>query len=437
MSSMRTLIVDDHEILRMGLCALLDQMDVQHDFLEASTLQQAFDYVNQHDDIDLILVDFNLPDGNGLELVSHVKNTHLHCHILVMSGNETHDLAAKAMVAGANGFLPKSYVSKEVKTALSKVMKGEFFIPEKLQESSDVSSDNHHGKSLLSVAPSVLDVSPDPVIIIENNPVKKLEYINQAAIEKLGLKQESIGLKFKLENYIDHQPLFEFIVDPNRSSFLENEISSDVFNNTEQWYSMSCCKIDFLGTPSVMFNLHDITKLKLREKDLKLTSNTDPLTELLNRRGFYSSAKINLEKCKRLNQPAALAMCDLDFFKKLNDNYGHDFGDEILKLFSKVCNDTFRKQDIQARFGGEEFVILLTNIGFSEAISVVERMRDNWQRMASEVSGIPCQSTVSIGITELKLDSGEISDKSIDNAIKRADQLLYKCKELGRNRVEH
>lgn len=437
MSSMRTLIVDDHEILRMGLCALLDQMDVQHDFLEASTLQQAFDYVNQHDDIDLILVDFNLPDGNGLELVSHVKNTHLHCHILVMSGNETHDLAAKAMVAGANGFLPKSYVSKEVKTALSKVMKGEFFIPEKLQESSDVSSDNHHGKSLLSVAPSVLDVSPDPVIIIENNPVKKLEYINQAAIEKLGLKQESIGLKFKLENYIDHQPLFEFIVDPNRSSFLENEISSDVFNNTEQWYSMSCCKIDFLGTPSVMFNLHDITKLKLREKDLKLTSNTDPLTELLNRRGFYSSAKINLEKCKRLNQPAALAMCDLDFFKKLNDNYGHDFGDEILKLFSKVCNDTFRKQDIQARFGGEEFVILLTNIGFSEAISVVERMRDNWQRMASEVSGIPCQSTVSIGITELKLDSGEISDESIDNAIKRADQLLYKCKELGRNRVEH
>lgn len=437
MASMRTLIVDDHEILRMGLCALLDQMDVEHDFLEASTLQQALEYVNDNNDIDLILVDYNLPDGNGLELISHVKNTHLHCHILVMSGNETHDLAVKAMVAGANGFLPKSYVSKEVKTALLKVMNGEFFIPEKLQKTSEDSSNSHLGKSLLTVAPSVLDVSPDPVIIFENNTINKLEYINQAAIEKLGLKQETVGEKFKLENYIVHPPLLEFLADPSRSSFLENEITSDVFNKTEQWYSMSCCKIDFLGTPSVMFNLHDITELKLREKDLTLTSNTDPLTELLNRRGFYSSAKNKLEKCKRLNQSASLAMCDLDFFKKLNDNYGHDFGDDILKLFSSVCHDTFRKQDLQARFGGEEFVILLTNIGFSEAISVVERMRENWEKTASEVNGIPCQSTVSIGITTINLETTDINDESLDDAIKRADQLLYKCKELGRNRVEH
>jgi DNA-binding NarL/FixJ family response regulator len=165
MANMRTLIVDDHEILRMGLCALLGQMDVEHDLFEAGTLQEGLDFVDQNDDIDLILVDYNLPDGNGLELVKHLKDTHLHCHILVMSGNETHELAVEAMVSGANGFLPKSYVSQEVKSALSKVMNGEFFIPKKLQKTNTDSADQVMGNSLLTVGPSVLDLSPDPVII--------------------------------------------------------------------------------------------------------------------------------------------------------------------------------------------------------------------------------------------------------------------------------
>ena len=432
MANMRTLIVDDHEILRMGLCALLDQMEGEHEFLEAGTLQEGLDFVDKNDDIDLILVDYNLPDGNGLELVKHLKDTHLHCHILVMSGNETNELAVDAMVAGANGFLPKSYVSKEVKNALSKVMNGEFFIPKKLQKTNKGNTDQLTGNSLLSVGSSVLDVSPDPIIIFENNDLKKLEYINNAAVEKLGLRKEAIGLIFDLKDYIDHPPLYEFVEDPDRSSFIEHEISSSIFNKTEQWFAMSCCKIDFQGTPSVMFNLHDITELKLREKDLTITSNTDPLTGLLNRRGFDTKAHNKIEQCKRSSQPVSLAMCDLDFFKKLNDNYGHDFGDDILKLFSEVCNDTFRKQDLKARFGGEEFVILLVNISFQEAITVVDRMRDNWQKAAFEVNNIPCESTVSIGITELDLENA-----NIDEAIKRADKLLYKCKELGRNRVEH
>jgi diguanylate cyclase (GGDEF)-like protein len=253
----------------------------------------------------------------------------------------------------------------------------------------------------------------------------------------LGLRKESIGLTFNLNDYINHRPLYDFVEDPNRSSFIENEISSSIFNDTEQWFAMSCCKIDFLGTPSVMFNLHDITALKLREKDLTITSNTDPLTGLLNRRGFYSKALTTIEQCKRSNQSLSLAMCDLDFFKKLNDNYGHDFGDDILQLFSKVCNDTFRQVDIKARFGGEEFVILLVNIDFPEAINVVDRMRENWQKAAFEVNGTQCKSTVSIGITQINLDYADLTDDYIDEAIKRADKLLYKCKELGRNTVEH
>ncbi len=430
MSNMKLLIVDDHEMFRMGLCALLGQMNEDYEIFEAGTLQEGLDYVDDNADIYLIMVDFNLPDGNGLQLVKHLKETHLHCHILVMSGHESQDLAAEAMIAGANGFLPKSYASKEVKHALSKVMSGEFFIPEKLQRSGKADAASMVGGNLLAVGPNVLDAALDPVIIFENGDTKKLEYINNAATH-LGLKKESIGSTFELERYVNFPPLFEFIEDSSRSSFMENEVKTSVFDQTDQWFSVSCSKIDFLGTPSVMFNLHDITELKLREQGLEKTSNTDPLTGLLNRRGFYAKAHDEMERAKRFNQPLCMAMCDLDHFKKLNDTYGHDFGDDVLTLFSDVCGQAFRKQDLLARFGGEEFVILLVNIALPDAKNIVDRMRGNWQRQADTINTNQCQSTVSIGITQMRAD-----DADADVLIKRADELLYVCKASGRNIVK-
>jgi len=429
---MKALIVDDHEMFRMGLCALLGQMDQGYEISEAGTIAEAREYIHENNDIALILVDYNLPDGNGLELVKHLKQTQLHCNTLLMSGHESQDLAAEAMVAGANGFLPKSYASKEVKNALNQVIKGEFYIPEKLQYSNSTDAASMLGSNLLSVGPNVLDAALDPIIIFENGENKKLEYLNVSAINNLGLSKDRIGTTFKIEDYVKNTALIEFIEDPSRTSFLENEISTSAFNRTERWVSVSVSKIDFLGTPSVMCSLHDITELKEREQELEYASNSDPLTGLLNRRGFYLKANDELERSIRFSHPLSVAMCDLDHFKNLNDSYGHDFGDEVLKLFSQLLKDSFRKQDVFSRFGGEEFVILLVDTNAEEAFEVFDRVRDSWQKIANTINGTQCMSTVSIGVTS-RFDN----DQDLDVMIKRADELLYVCKESGRNIVKH
>lgn len=429
---MKALIVDDHEMFRMGLCALLGQMSLGFEIAEAGSFQEGLDYLNEHDDIGLFMVDFNLPDGNGLNLIKHLKSTHLHCHSLLMSGHEHQDLAAEAMVAGANGFLPKSYASKEVKIAIEKVSRGEFFIPEKLQKSQDVDVASMLGENLLTVGPNVLDAALNPIIIFENNTDKKLEYINTAAVKNLGLSKSSIGNVFDINHYTDHPELIEFLEDETRSSLLESEVKTDAFNQVEKWFSVSVSKIDFLGSPSVMCSLHDISQLKNREAELETVSNSDPLTGMYNRRGFYLKANEELERAHRFSHPLAIAMCDLDHFKNLNDTFGHDFGDEVLKLFSDLCEYSFRKQDIVARFGGEEFVILLVDLNENEAFEVLDRVRDGWQKIGENINDKNCKSTVSIGFTSMNNQ-----DQDLDTMIKRADELLYVCKRSGRNVVKY
>ncbi len=427
---MKTLIVDDHEMFRMGLGALLGQMSLDVEIHEEGTLQGGIDYVKSHADIELILVDFNLPDGNGLQLVRGLKDTHLHCRVILMSGHESQDLAVEALVAGANGFLPKSYASSEVKSALSKIVDGEFFVPEKLRMSSGIDTSTMVAGSLLSVGPNVLDNAIDPVIIFENGEQKKLEYVNTAAERLLGITKENIPLFFELDKYVEYKPLLDFINDDTRSSYMVESMHTRALAKRNLWLSVSCSKIDFLGTPSVMFYLRDITDLKNREVELEKASNTDPLTNLLNRRGFSTRANDEFSGARRHQYPLALAMCDLDLFKQLNDNYGHDFGDEVLRQFSSACEGALRDQDMVARFGGEEFVILLVNTEMEAVLTILERFRKSWQSIGHTINGQECLSTVSIGVAQL-----QDSDNDIDDVLKRADDLLYVCKASGRNNV--
>lgn len=425
---MKTLIVDDHEMFRMGLVALLGQMDQDYDITEAGDLASANAAVEQND-YDLLLIDFNLPDGNGLQFIQAFKTRNFSCDVIMMSGTESQELAAEAMLAGANGFLPKSYAGSEVKSALNKIMDGEFFIPDKLKNAPKDSA-SMAGSTLLSVGANVLDSALDPVIIFENSEKHKLEYINQAAEQGLGIHRDLIGQVFQVEDYISHQPLLEFLKDPARESFMLSAIQTSHFKKSDQWLSVSCSKIEFLGSPSVMFYLKDITDLKNREADLEKASNTDPMTELFNRRGFYLKANDEFDRAKRFNQPLSIVTCDLDHFKRLNDNFGHDFGDAVLKAFSSACRSTFRKQDLPARFGGEEFVIGVVNADQNEAETIAERLRKSWQDIGREIEGEACLSTVSIGVAQLREE-----DEDIDSVIKRADQHLYYAKENGRNQV--
>lgn len=161
-------------------------------------------------------------------------------------------------------------------------------------------------------------------------------------------------------------------------------------------------------------------------RELEKLADTDPLTSIFNRRKFKEMLEYEAERNQRHQFSLALILCDIDDFKMINDRFGHNVGDSTLKLFAKNITDNIRDVDVFARWGGEEFVILMPNSTTDSAYTVAEKLRKMIE--LTDMENID-HFTASFGVTEFK-----VSD-TIDSFIKRADDALYKAKEGGRNRV--
>ncbi len=174
-----------------------------------------------------------------------------------------------------------------------------------------------------------------------------------------------------------------------------------------------------------------LSELEEKNRELQELAYYDPLTGLPNRRFFLEHASLIFEEAKRYEKFLSLLIMDIDRFKKINDTYGHDVGDLVLKTFAGVLRGIVRKSDICARFGGEEFVILLPNTDLEGAKVLAERIRTTVAKNMVEHRSIVIVFTVSIGASQYRKGM-----QSIDELIKEADIALYRAKEGGRNRVE-
>jgi diguanylate cyclase (GGDEF)-like protein/PAS domain S-box-containing protein len=185
------------------------------------------------------------------------------------------------------------------------------------------------------------------------------------------------------------------------------------------------------GIPMRLTALRDITERKLFEAELKRQARIDHLTGVSNRGYFMDQAELELSRAIRYGNPLSLYMLDIDFFKKVNDSYGHKIGDLVLIKLAEVCRQTLREVDIIGRVGGEEFVILLPETDLAEAAKVAERLRESIAKSKVPLeSGLPLHFTVSIGVTSLVSE-----DDNLDVLLNLADKALYEAKEKGRNRV--
>jgi len=167
--------------------------------------------------------------------------------------------------------------------------------------------------------------------------------------------------------------------------------------------------------------LYLISAKSLKEKELIYK---DYLTNLYNRRHFYEISEKYLHLSKRKKIPLSLCMIDIDNFKKINDTYGHNIGDEVLKLFSSETKNLIRKSDILVRFGGEEFLLLLPDTDINHAEILSTKICKHLASLDKAVS-----FTVSIGVSEYE------TTQTIDEVIATADKCLYTAKKEGKNRV--
>ena len=180
---------------------------------------------------------------------------------------------------------------------------------------------------------------------------------------------------------------------------------------------------------SGMFGRFFLKKYTELTNQLKNENRQDPLTSILNRRGLNLHFDKELNNAEISSKPLSVVLIDIDYFKEVNDMYGHDIGDNCLIEIANILSQTIRKHDIIARFGGEEFIIILPNTAINEALAVAEKLR---ARISKEkFSHFNLTLTITLGVAE--------RHKENDNAlkiVKRADKALYKGKDEGRNCVE-
>ncbi|HDZ56399.1 MAG TPA: GGDEF domain-containing protein [Pseudomonas xinjiangensis] len=171
--------------------------------------------------------------------------------------------------------------------------------------------------------------------------------------------------------------------------------------------------------------------IRSSQDELKKQAATDPLTKLYNRRFFFSEADYLLELAKNSRTPLSILMVDIDHFKSVNDSYGHACGDQVIIELAHTLKKQSRAKDVVARFGGEEFVVLLPDADLQEASRCAERIRAAVQTLEVTINvNDIVRSTVSIGVAEIS-----VGHESVEAALNRADKALYDAKKSGRNRV--
>ncbi len=198
--------------------------------------------------------------------------------------------------------------------------------------------------------------------------------------------------------------------------YIPAELSVSSFQLKGKWFAVG--------------SIRDITERKQNEQQLRLLAATDPLTGILNRRSLMEILEKELVRCRRYKHELSILMIDIDHFKSINDTFGHEAGDEILKAAAITIRNSLRINDIPARYGGEEFTVILPETGFDNAYETAERIRNSINEVRfSQYNGIGI--SVSIGLAASDRDFSEDSSA----LLKRADTALYQAKERGRNRT--
>lgn len=192
---------------------------------------------------------------------------------------------------------------------------------------------------------------------------------------------------------------------------------------------------DFIARPFVLEELQcriaSNAETLLRMRQLHDLAWRDYLTGLFNRRYFFERGPKLIAEARRADQPTSVAVLDIDHFKRLNDEHGHDAGDEALRIFASELGDVLSgRQHLLARLGGEEFALLLPGLDEGDARILTEAIRENIARRRMAVGSLDLGLTVSIGLAALS------NTDSLDTALRRADRALYQAKQTGRNRVQ-
>lgn len=306
----------------------------------------------------------------------------------------------------------------------------------------------------------MLDTLTEGVILIDNNA--NIILANTEFAKELGVAAESLmGMKISKLDWLDYDTKGKYELQPWADAMTQKQTIYNVqISLSTKWNSLRTYQANFSPIlddngfcRGALATLDDVTEMEnkniqlhhmLEELNksqtevmrqnakLEILATQDPLTGCLNRRAFFEKARILVGATHKNRSNLSCVMADLDFFKKVNDNFGHSVGDQVIKFFADILLSSVKGGDAVCRYGGEEFCVLLPNCDIDNAFVVTDKIRSRVEKECTiALSNVPgIKITGSFGVSSLSLGA-----KNIEELIEQSDKALYSAKEEGRNRV--
>lgn len=415
----RILICDDSSTIR----AIIKKELSEHFDLEIfSDGVYAYDFLLNDQKFDFAVIDGEMPTMGGFELLRKIKDelNLVFLPVVILTANEGDYHEKKAFNLGAFDFLKKPFKQGQLLKYLL-----DYFNEETNEGSVLVIEDSVLQNETICQQLRLKNIQP----LSAKNAIEAMRYL-------LGGKEIDVMLLdiflpqytgYDLISILKSDERFSFIPIVGLTAFREKDILSEILD---------------LGADDFIYKPYDINEFFARIraniriskliKRLKDTSEQDYLTGIYNRRAFFHFLEKLTSLSLRENKPLSFVILDIDYFKKINDSYGHDIGDLLLKKLAEIVLKMTRRADVFGRYGGEEFCLALPNTDLYGACLLANKIRST---ISQTIMTFNKDKTISFSIT-ISAGVAEV-DKSmdIDKLVKIADQNLYLAKENGRNRV--
>ena len=431
LKNISVLYVEDEKDVREFTSKLLGSL-LKKVYVAQDGLDGLKTFEENKDEIDLVISDINMPKLDGLSMCEAIKKINSEIPLVITSAHNDTSFLKKAIEIGVNNYAMKPIDLYQLIESIIKAMEP-IILKRKLIEL-NLSLESKIEKEINKIK-SILDAQ-DNIIIVTNK--EEITNVNKKFLDFFGvdnfdefiatrknifdffeeefgfITKEQINKQESWIKYIKDLHEIDRIVKIKGASLEEKifAINVDYYENKDDYY---------------VFSLTDITKLKEKSNLLEYQASHDKLTGLFNRNRFDELYEKEIKRARRYNNDLSLILFDIDNFKMINDSYGHQTGDEVLKEIAKIILGNVREQDINVRWGGEEFLILLPQTNLLGAFTVANKIRTSIETNVFTTNSL--NITASFGVTQLLENDDESS------FIARSDKFLYEAKKTGKNKV--
>ena len=420
------LVVDDYPENLISMRALLQREDWH--VVTAASGVEALELLLQHD-VDLVLLDVMMPGMDGFEvarLMRGSQRTRMTPIIFLSANAQSPAAVLEGYASGAIDYLFKPFDPHILKPKVQALL-------EHQRNRRALQRLSHDLESARAFNASVLDNAAEGILVVGEEGV--IQYANPAISRLLTATLHDL----------QGQTFLSFLQKPHVPSWLDSQMYAG-YRTGQTWrlhdamlrtgrgqqvpVALSCAPLPSEQKAMVVTVL-DMSEVRHLHQQLEFQAVTDPLTGLLNRRGFYQAVESTLSRSERVEQSLVLLYLDLDGFKRVNDSLGHDAGDRVLRWVSEQLQGCLRSYDIVGRMGGDEFTALL-ELDFPEQAAKISEKLIERVSVCQQVDGLDVMLGVSIGIATFP-DCGS----DLNGLLRAADIAMYEAKRAGRQQYRY